>query len=365
MSLLGNGRQWPAAQATRHYGDYGWNAASSTLAPGLDTRTRPERGRCRHWKWPARLAVLGAALALVATHVNLGDVAGAFGRMTPVSLALVVGVLTPLAIWLRSVRWRYLLGGGGRQHVLAYVRAYLIGTLANSLLLGKFGDFVKARAICDAELDYGRSVAVVVIDRLLEGIALIAIFVGVLLVSPLPAWTHRLAWLAGAACLVLLALMRSAMGRHDQVLGLLRPVTGRLPAWLAGRIELLAGQVVAGCEPLGNARRLAGALLLGLAVWSVEIASVTVFLKEFAVGAPWLVAAVILLVVLNLGMLVPVSPGSVGVYQLLCAFGLALWGVKHDVGLALGVVMQTVLFLPLYLAGLAALGLQRWGRAGR
>ncbi|HUI41519.1 MAG TPA: lysylphosphatidylglycerol synthase transmembrane domain-containing protein [Terriglobia bacterium] len=340
-------------------------SASTTLVPILETSPPQSPDRFRAWKWLARIVALGAVVALVATHVNPGDLARAFARMTPASLALVVGVLSPLAIWLRSARWRYLLADGHRLPVRAYAGAYLIGTLANSLLLGRLGDLVKARAICDAHLDYGRSLAVVVIDRLLEGVALVAIFAGVLLVSPLPAWTHRLAWLAGAACVGLLALMRSVIGRSDHVLRLMAPLSKRLPDWLGDRLERLTGQVVAGCEALGDLRRILGAVLLGFAVWAVEIASVTVFLKAFAIPAPWLMAAPVLVVVLNLGMLVPVSPGSVGVYQLMCAFGLSLWGVSREAGLALGVVMQTVLFVPLYLAGLAALSVQKWSRHNR
>jgi hypothetical protein len=59
----------------------------------------------------------------------------------------------------------------------------------------------------------------------------------------------------------------------------------------------------------------------------------------------------VLVVVLNFGMLVPTSPGLVGIYQLLCVFALSLWGVDRQLALSLSIVMQTVLFVPLYLAG--------------
>ena len=93
-------------------------------------------------------------------------------------------------------------------------------------------------------------------------------------------------------------------------------------------------------------------MLYAFAVWTVEIAAVMIFLAALAVPAPRFAAATLLLTVLNFGMLVPISPGSVGVYQLLCAFALSLWGVDRELGLTLGIVMQTVLFVPLYLAGL-------------
>jgi uncharacterized membrane protein YbhN (UPF0104 family) len=94
------------------------------------------------------------------------------------------------------------------------------------------------------------------------------------------------------------------------------------------------------------------ALLYAFAVWGVEIGTVVLLFKTLSIPVPWLVAAIVLLVVLSFGMLVPISPGSVGVYQLLCAFTLSLWRVDRRLGLTLGIVMQTVLFVPLYLVGL-------------
>ena len=76
-------------------------------------------------------------------------------------------------------------------------------------------------------------------------------------------------------------------------------------------------------------------------------------------------AAIVLVVVLNFGMLVPTSPGAVGIYQLLCVFALSLWRVDRQLALALGIVMQTILFLPLYLAGLVWLVVATRSKSGK
>jgi glycosyltransferase 2 family protein len=306
----------------------------------------------RHWKALARLLVLGAAVTLVATHLRSADLGRALHRLPIADIALIVGALSPLAVLLRALRWRTLMPAGGRVPLRAYAGAYLVGVLANAILLGRFGDLVKARFICRPGVDYGRSLSVVVIDRLLEGLALLLGFAALLVFAPLPLWASRLAWIAASASLGALAILRVLFDHQTGFLRWTKRLLVRLPAslqrWLLAAVERL----LAGCEALASTRRVTVGLLYAFAVWGVEIAAVALVLHALSIPAPLLTAAIVLLVVLNFGMLVPTSPGSIGVYQWLCVFALSLWGVDHRLALALGIVMQTILFVPLYLAGL-------------
>ncbi len=323
-------------------------SASTTLVPRLRNRIHWRA----HWKPLARVLLSIAVLWLIAAQVNISEVRQAFVRLRPGYLVPVVLVLSPLSVLLRALRWRCLLPGGDRVPLLSYVRAYVIGMLANSLLLGKFGDLVKARLICGSQVDYARSLAVVVVDRLLEGLALLVVFTAVLFTSDLPGWTYRLAWLAGITSLAGLVGLRSLFEHRDTLLGATRRAVGRLPASLGSWLLTTVQRLLVGCGALANNRRVVLTMLYGLSVWGVEIAAVTAFLAAFSIPTPWFVSATVLLVVLNFGMLVPISPGSIGVYQLLCVFALSVWGVDRELAFAFGIVMQTVLFLPLYLVGL-------------
>ena len=334
-------------------------SVSTTFSAALEARLPEKPDRYRLWKRLARLVALIAVVWMVATRVNVSDLGDAFTHVKPLYLAGIVFFLSPLVVLLRSLRWRYLLPGGKQLPLSSYVGAYLIGVLANSLLLGKVGDLVKARVICRTHLAYGRSLAVVVIDRLLEGLGLLFIFALVLSTSPLPAWTHRLAWVASLASLAMLAALRLLASHGERLDGLAGSLASYLPASIGSRLVSVLRQLRTGCQVLKDSRRVMVVVLYGLVVWVVEITAVTVFLKALLISAPWLIAAPLLVVVLNFGMLIPISPGSVGVYQLLCAFALSFWGVSHQAGLALGVVMQTILYVPLCLAGgfwLLALG---------
>ena len=331
-------------------------SVSSILAPGADwddprgRRTQP--GHYHHWKRLARLVVLVAAVTLVATHLGRADLARALTQLRLGYIGVIVLVLSPLAVLLRALRWRSLVPAADRAPLGAYAGAYLVGVLANTILLGRFGDLVKARFICRPGLAYSRSLSVVAIDRLLEGLALLLVFAAVLLETPLPAWASRLASVAGLASLVTLIALRTLFDCREGFLRVMKRGLARLPASIRGRSLGVLEPLLAGCEALSSFRRVTVAIAYAFAVWGVEIAAVALLLRALSVPAPWLLAAIVLVVVLNFGMLVPTSPGSVGVYQWLCVFALSLWGVGRQLALALGIVMQTVLFVPLYLAGL-------------
>jgi len=303
----------------------------------------------------ARLLVLIAAVTLIATHLHPADLARSLARIKIGYVAVIVLALSPLAVLLRALRWRSLVPAPDRVPVPAYAGAYLVGVLANSILLGRLGDLVKARFICRPGIDYGRSLSVVIIDRLLEGVALLAVFAAVLLNAPLPAWASRLAWVAGLASLGTLIALRTLFQYRAGFLRMAEGGLAHLPAAIRGRSLSLFERLLGGCEALTNYRCVMVALIYSLAVWGVEIATVALLLRALSVPAPRLLAAIVLIVVLNFGMLVPTSPGAVGVYQLLCVSALSLWGVDRQLALALGIVMQTVLFVPLCVAGLVCL----------
>lgn len=318
--------------------------------------------RFLNWRTIARLVLFALVVWVILVQVRKADLSSAFLRLKLWYLVPIIFVFSPLGVVLRSLRWRVLLPGGEHLPLVNYVRAYILGILANSVLLSKLGDLAKAKAICTQEVNYGRSLAVVLIDRLLEAMALLLLFSGILVSSSLPAWATRLAGIVGLAVVGVLVGLRIAFQYRQPLLKAVRAVLRGLPESVGGWLMRFAERLLEGCAALANYRRVTVAILYALAVWGVEILMVATFLAAFSIPAPKFVASAVILVVLNFGTLIPISPSSVGVYQLLCAFALSLWGVDHGLSLALGIVMQTVLFVPLYVVGLIWILVAKWNR---
>lgn len=68
-------------------------------------------------------------------------------------------------------------------------------------------------------------------------------------------------------------------------------------------------------------------------------------LRSLRIEAPFM-AAVVLLVILQVGVAIPSTPGKLGVYQYLAVLGLSLFSVGHAPALAFGLVMHILVFLP-------------------
>lgn len=303
--------------------------------------------------WILRAALLAAASYVIATHFAWRQVAASFSRLQPLYLVPIVLFISPTAVLLRCLRWRGLVPNGQRVPVLTYVRAYLIGFLANSLMPGKLGDLVKARMICRPGVAYACSLGSALIDRVLEGVALLLVLAPAMwFFDGAPVWAHRLA-LSAAAIAVCALLATALLFRYRQaLLGWSEHPLRFFPSALRKRLSSWLEALLAGFESMTSGRRMLSALGYSLAVWVLEIVVVCTFLAAFSIPAPRLPAALLIVVALNFGTLLPVSPGSVGIYQLLCVFALSGWGVDRDLSFGMGLAMQAVLFLPMYAAGL-------------
>jgi glycosyltransferase 2 family protein len=68
-------------------------------------------------------------------------------------------------------------------------------------------------------------------------------------------------------------------------------------------------------------------------------------LRALQIHAP-LIASVVLLIILQVGVAVPSTPGKVGIFQYLAVSGLSLFGVENTQALAFGLVLHLLIFLP-------------------
>ena len=98
-----------------------------------------------------------------------------------------------------------------------------------------------------------------------------------------------------------------------------------------------------------------GVALLSLASWSVLFFGVTQWLLAFPLDLPIWQAALTLVVVINLGMIVPSTPAAIGVYHQAVIWTLSFWAIDKNPAFAFAVAMHGVTTLSVTLAGFAFL----------
>jgi uncharacterized protein (TIRG00374 family) len=273
----------------------------------------------------------------------LGDV-----RLVPLAAAVAVEFLT---FWAIAARWQRLFTPHKSPSKGRLFEILTIAQLVNGVLPAKLGPLVRAYLAGKGE---SRGVAfaltTVVGEKLVEGTSLLVIGAAVLPFVPLAGWLRPATWVGAALLLVALALVVWIAFRQETAGRWLERLLARWPRLLGVAHSALAALAV------WQDRR----AILSLAGWSAFIWGITVLLNQLllwslGIDVP-LLAPLLLLVVLQIGVRVPSSPGSIGVFHYLSVLALTLFGVEKDLAFSYGVLLHLVTYLPPSLLGIVYLG---------
>lgn len=305
------------------------------------------------WLWLAGIVISLAALALAVRKVEWGDFAEALRSVKPGWLLLGSGFVLVNFLF-RALRWQALLGRFGRYRLMDdCLNNYMIGYMANMLFPLKAGEFIRP-------VLFGRKHGVsrtsvftlVVAERLLDMIFLSVFFLSavVLGMSGMQADVEQgVGWIAGASVVVFAGCALLSFHRPTQAL--LRRIAGALPGPLARLGGGLLDRVLSGLEGFMDGRSLARSFLHTIGLWSCAFVTLTCYLHAFDLALPWF-APVFVLVVVNFGMVVPSTPGAIGLAHGLFVFALALFDVDRSVSLGFAVVAHGIGFSLVTLIGL-------------
>lgn len=254
----------------------------------------------------------------------------------------------------RAARWRLLLGSCAvKASFFESYRLYMIGYMANVIFPFKAGELIRPYLMGRKHQVSASAVfATVIVERLADVICLssllfLALFVGIMQI-PLEIWQGAAIFLIGALS-VSLALW--VLTRYPELLRKTSDLVSFLPFELGQRI------VGGGIRFLGGFREtVKGGIVLRLVLWTVgtwvlSFLTIRSYLLAFSLNLPWYAPAFILAVV-NFGILLPSSPGAVGLAHFLYVYSLSLFHVDKAIALSFAVIVHGVGFALVLIWGL-------------
>jgi len=293
------------------------------------------------------VAVSALLLYLAARNVRPAEILPLLGQVNYFFLAL-AGACALLAIWLRAWRWRYLIPDSETMKTGNLFSATMIGFMGNNLLPLRIGDLARAYIAARKENVTASAVlATVVIERLLDVFAILAMLSVIFFHMPLPQWIANgfLIMLAlGAAAWLVLLVMRS---RANLLCAWLAPV---LPSRYAGQITALVQSFLQGLAAMKSAKNLIIAMLLSIPIWTVYALGTYAALKACAVNVPFSASWVVLAFV-GIGVSLPSAPGFVGTFQFFTVAALALYAVDQQQAFGFSLLHHMAQYIPVTLFG--------------
>ncbi|HYJ33970.1 MAG TPA: lysylphosphatidylglycerol synthase transmembrane domain-containing protein [Candidatus Binatia bacterium] len=307
--------------------------------------------RPRAWLTLLGLAMSAAAVALLLRSIDAADTWRRLRAADPLWFLGACAVTTASYV-VRAVRWGELLSTTARPSFRRLFSATMIGFLAINTLPARLGELVRAYALSRSErISTATVLGSVAVERLLD-LAALGVFWSLSLgVASLPAWFRWSGFvtlgLTVAAAAGLLALHRfggwRALGAEN---GILRRLPEKPRRALAAAIPAFGE----GVRSLASPSILIRAGLLTAAMWIVTAAVFLMTGAALGMALP-LWAPCLLAFIVCVGIMVPSSPGFVGVMEGACVVGLGLTGVRGPEALAYGVLYHATQLAPLVLLG--------------
>ncbi len=299
------------------------------------------------------LVITAIFLALALSSVDFGKLAHAFAS-ADYRLAAIAALFTFGGYVLRTARWQRFLAPTKSIPLARLFPVLVVGFALNNLLPGRPGEFARPIWLGQREnLSKTLGFATIIVERVADAIALIAFLLLALaalasLGLKLPAAAETIAALTTVLFGVALAALVFLLVREQLALALLRRVTRFLPHALAARIEKMLGSFVVGLHSLKSVRDVAAIALLSVAIWGMESVSYFLMLTAFGVlpDAPTrLVAAPFMMVLINLGVMIPAAPGGLGPFEAAAVFALSTFGVGGTAAASVALAAHAMQYL--------------------
>jgi uncharacterized protein (TIRG00374 family) len=265
-------------------------------------------------------------------------------------IAAAVGCLV-VSLVAKTMRWRFLLPKEANVSTPRLYRILHISFLLNNVFPARLGDVARvAMTLRQPGLRIGHVLSSLVTERFTDTVTLLACFVIVSPFLPLPAryvpWLH-IAWyvLAGIAVAGLTFVL---LRRHLEWIASRVPIPGGFP----GRERVLneALSFRQGLGHLVSREHMLPVWGLSIVAWITAFAINHLVFQSVDIRVP-ITVAVLVTCVTNMAMLVPSSPGYIGIFHAAATLVLVPFGVSGSRALSFAILAHLVNVIPVSIIG--------------
>jgi len=304
----------------------------------------------------AGLLVTAAGLYFAVAGVDLDEAGDALAASNLWWLVPSLGVLA-VGMMLRALRWWMLFDAEQRPRLREVARAMFIGLFFNNVLPARAGEAARVISLhARTRTPRAETIGTVVAERLFDVLGLL-----VILFAAYP-WLPEISWLRAAAIFGLIVVLAVsglvfALVRYDAqaIHWLLSPLRRIRREGFATRVEAAAISATRGLLGMRDARVAFQALGLTVLSWIVLGTSCWILMQGFSLGLPF-AAGLLVTVTINMGLVLPATPGSLGVFEAATIVATNAFGVPQAEGLSYALVLHLLNLVPFLVIGALLLG---------
>lgn len=311
------------------------------------------------------VAVSIAFLILALRGINFEEFWRDLQQANP--LWLIPGIATYfVAVWFRALRWSVLLrpvlpaaspsSGAPVRSDLTTRQLFpivVIGYMGNNIYPARIGELLRAYVLRrDHGVAISSSVSTILIERIVDGIVMVAfVLIGLQVAPNVSDLVARVIWLAsaafGLATAVFIWFALAPQAAEQLARGMIVRVA---PHRFHDRLLGVVQRFVQGAQSLRSPRDLVVIVALSVLVWLLETVKYWFVARAFELTVPF---SGLMLVngLSNLFTIIPGAPGAVGTFDAGGILGMTALGVDQSLAAAYVLTLHVVLWLPVTLLG--------------
>jgi uncharacterized protein (TIRG00374 family) len=264
-------------------------------------------------------------------------------------------ILIMVTMVFRAYRWKHMIRPIKDIPNSRLFSITMIGFMANNVLPFRLGEFVRAYSLSSKEdVSKSASLATIFVERIVfDLLALLVIFGIVLAISPLIVVEELKLGAIVTICTGLIGLLfavyLSSRGQRDS--HILKRIIGVFPPKVRPVFESTVAKFATGLDFMRDWKRVFWVTFHTFMIWVIMGLSNYFILLAFGWSDIPLAASFVILVVVSILIMVPASPGFIGVYHYGTVLSLSFYGIQREEALSCALVMHATQFLVITLVG--------------
>lgn len=258
-----------------------------------------------------------------------------------------------LSYGIQALRWKILLTPFGKVKLSRTIRAVYAGLFANLVFPLRPGEFLRSYLITNSEgITLGRTIGSVGVERLVDLVIATASLAVASLFVDLPRRFRRVADTLGIVMLVLIGAVVAVIFFLEKRLG--AEPAAELQCAEKQRFPERVMTALVGLHTMGTAPSFYPAVLVSALMPLSQVVALWAMMRSYDLKLPFL-AAVVVVLVINLGVSLPNAPANVGSYQFFCVLGLQVFQTEKTRATGFSIFAFIALTIPFVFLGFAAL----------
>lgn len=254
-----------------------------------------------------------------------------------------------VGFFIRTRKWQILVE---QIKVVKYFELYkilVIGFMFNNILPFRLGEFIRCHLLGkDLQISRSGVLGTIFIEKLSDAIALILI---ILLFSILFVQTGNLSQnlpMVALVIIILIIIMIFSIVYEKKIIQLLEKLQSHFKIRF---IFNLLTSFISGLKTVKSPSTLFKIGLYSLLIWIFEAIPYYIISLAFNFNLNFLQLLLVCSIV-NLGLLIPSSPGYIGTFHFFCVLVLVALGISQNTALSFAIIIHLVLFIPITLIGI-------------